>query len=654
MSLRLLTDTAGFCFRICHEIEKRPGTFAFCRELTAMNKLIGLTDSPAGEDEFGIGHYITGLSQFILNCDTPMTISIQGSWGSGKTSIMKMVQRRIEDKVLPVFFNTWQFSQFDLGNALPISMIKFFLEEIGAQEDRLYKALSFMGSMSAMVANAAVRTVSGGLLENPFGKNEGSGNNDLARTIKELHDNLQKHIETACAKTKKDRIVVFVDDLDRLVPSKAMELLEVLKIFLDCRNCVFVLAIDYDVVIRGAAEKYGFKINDKTPEGLKEAEKGRAFFDKIIQVPFKMPVVEYDISKYMEEGLKKINITPNEDDMEIYQKLCAYSVGTNPRGLKRILNAFLLLNTMRAAKAENMEDSKQQLILFGLLCLQQHKEGIYNLIVRVNRNIDEDDPTEAFELFTRLLNDENAAEHINEDYRTDIQQIDIQNFRHFLDVFLELIEIKPLDFLLDEDFEEPDEEQQKLIDANSERYQLFNQILTLSASTASDSDASQVEVRSDKKKNKVLGGNEFIFQTAAKLNKDPEYNRYYTVINDKDVKGSYIGNSLKCCGDDKHICAPWTYRHVKAIIQHFCLRNDLYLSLYDKRQEIEEQLGITFKWDKPDSKKELNVFKIRIRDNNFEDPQECEQLYKQMLDNYIKVGRFLEDVLQKAHVTSEP
>ena len=37
------------------------------------------------------------------------------------------------------------------------------------------------------------------------------------------------------------RVVIFVDDLDRLQPQKAVEVLEVLKVFLDCENCVFVL-----------------------------------------------------------------------------------------------------------------------------------------------------------------------------------------------------------------------------------------------------------------------------------------------------------------------------------------------------------------------------------------------------------------------------
>ncbi len=74
------------------------------------------------------------------------------------------------------------------------------------------------------------------------------------------------------------RVVVFVDDLDRLQPQKAVEVLETMKIFLDCERCVFVLAVDYDVVARGVKAKYGDTLSD---------EKGKSFFDKIIQLPFK-------------------------------------------------------------------------------------------------------------------------------------------------------------------------------------------------------------------------------------------------------------------------------------------------------------------------------------------------------------------------------
>ena len=55
-----------------------------------MNK--GFIDAPASEDKFEIKNYIDGISKFILTCNTPMTMSIQGDWGTGKTSIMELAK----------------------------------------------------------------------------------------------------------------------------------------------------------------------------------------------------------------------------------------------------------------------------------------------------------------------------------------------------------------------------------------------------------------------------------------------------------------------------------------------------------------------------------------------------------------------------------
>lgn len=47
----------------------------------------GFTDKPTStlsDDAFGVQQYISGLNEFILECYTPMTIAIQGDWGSGK------------------------------------------------------------------------------------------------------------------------------------------------------------------------------------------------------------------------------------------------------------------------------------------------------------------------------------------------------------------------------------------------------------------------------------------------------------------------------------------------------------------------------------------------------------------------------------------
>ncbi len=49
------------------------------------------------------------------------------------------------------------------------------------------------------------------------------------------------------------RLVIFVDDLDRIRPSVALELLEAIKNFIDVPGCVFVMTLDYEVVQAGHA-----------------------------------------------------------------------------------------------------------------------------------------------------------------------------------------------------------------------------------------------------------------------------------------------------------------------------------------------------------------------------------------------------------------
>ncbi|MCX5862241.1 MAG: P-loop NTPase fold protein [Deltaproteobacteria bacterium] len=88
-------------------------------------------------DALGIGQYADALSVFISECDTPITIAISGSWGSGKTSVMNMVRRKLEGKIVPIWFNCWQFSQFNLSANLSGVMVNFFVDEISkSRQDR--------------------------------------------------------------------------------------------------------------------------------------------------------------------------------------------------------------------------------------------------------------------------------------------------------------------------------------------------------------------------------------------------------------------------------------------------------------------------------------------------------------------------------------
>lgn len=416
---------------------------------TEENKKQGLTDEAATVDLFNINKHLDGLSRFIKACNTPMTISIQGSWGSGKTAIMKMVEHEIEKDVIPVFFNTWQFSQFELGNSLAFSMIKVLLNKL--QDDD-----SFIKHFTSVCSNAlttALRSVSIYNINVDLKKcTEKTADDNYAEQIETLHQHFQDVVDRACEREHKDRVVIFVDDLDRLVPSKAVELLEVLKLFLDCKQCVFVLAIDYEVVIRGAIKKYGFasynseKIDEK--ERNREYEKGKSFFDKIIQVPFKVPVAVYDIKNYLKDGFNKINLKIDDNDLQDYIDLCASSIGSNPRSLKRLLNAFLLLTFIGEGSIDLNNKDKAKL-LFAALCLQQYNEKIYNLIVS-HCKCDLNDEAQVkiciSDLYNLLcaLNDEDVNfNDINYVEGTDLLTDDLDLYRKsFCDFFLKTAKIE--------------------------------------------------------------------------------------------------------------------------------------------------------------------------------------------------------------------
>ena len=165
--------------------------------------------------------------------------------------------------------------------------------------------------------------------------------------------------------------MVFVDDLDRLQPEKAVELLEVLKLFLECRDCVFIIAVDYEVVTRGIRQKYGQDVGE---------EKGRSFFDKIIQLPFKVPVAQYDIKNYVRNMLENMNIGANDNDIELFVKLIQTSIGLNPRSMKRLFNTYQLLDIITRTSVKGLDDHIRHKILFAVICMQMGHDNLYQYL----------------------------------------------------------------------------------------------------------------------------------------------------------------------------------------------------------------------------------------------------------------------------------
>ena len=372
----------------------------------------GFTDSPAVQDSFNISKYINGLVNFIKSCNTPMTIAVQGDWGTGKTSIMTMIKNELKNlkNLNLVWFNTWQFSQFNLGDKLPLTMLNKLVNEVSNNKES--ENFKYIKKAMVGVADAILGHISGGALEvSKFLDDE----ENLFEAIEKLKESFQKLVNEKAG--NEGRVIIFIDDLDRIEPERAVELLEVLKIFLDCEKCIFVLAIDYSVVTRGVKIKYG---NDFS-EG-----KGKSFFDKIIQVPFKMPVGSYDISLYVKKCFEDIGIEVEEETLPQYINLIKHSIGNNPRSMKRLFNSFLLLSNI--SDSEILEDSLNRQILFALLCMQSSYELIYNYIIEKRLDLDG-------EFFSELKNEKNDIFK-----KIEMNEKEISQFTRFMENFYNLLD----------------------------------------------------------------------------------------------------------------------------------------------------------------------------------------------------------------------
>lgn len=343
------------------------------------SNVCGHPDKPVEKNDndlFVVDMYVDGLCEFVCNCSTPMTVSIQGDWGSGKTSMMKMMEERIKKYAHPVWFNTWQYSQFNMQEELPISMMCNMLQSLGCDENSLKTVVNIGKSLMKGLFRFGASTVGAQDVADEALKCLDGDVTNYAKQIEKLKEEFQEAINRKAAETTAKRVVVFVDDLDRLQPAKAVELLEVLKVFLDCEKCVYVLAVDYGVVTQGIKQKFGNLVGE---------EKGRSFFDKIIQLPFKMPVAQYNVNNYVEKSLAAmgINFKKNEEEkFKRYVELIRMSIGFNPRSMKRLFNTYQLLNIILQKKKLDTNLMNSNELLFAIICMQMEFEKLYEYLVK--------------------------------------------------------------------------------------------------------------------------------------------------------------------------------------------------------------------------------------------------------------------------------
>lgn len=348
-----------------------------------------IIDTPRRHDQsdlFGIQVYQDALVKFIRHTDTPITIALQGEWGSGKTSLMNQLRYSLCDTgggpFFPVWINTWQFSLMRTASQSIVAILEGIIGQMGelSPNHKWDESKKKIGGLFKKMAAVGTKVAVGTIGVDPSAVDDIFASDGGESTIVQLKNEIAQLVETALAQnTQKRGFILFIDDLDRIDPPVAVEILELLKNIFDLKNCVFVLAIDYDVVIKGLKPKFG-ELTDRNEREF------RSFFDKIIQLPFSMPVASYKVDTFLVEALREIEFFTQEELgdgvlAETLSEVARLSVGSNPRSLKRLTNTLSLISIINDSLAETThseQTTRDKTLNFALVCMQIAYPYIYN------------------------------------------------------------------------------------------------------------------------------------------------------------------------------------------------------------------------------------------------------------------------------------
>lgn len=309
----------------------------------------------------------------------PLTIGLYGSWGSGKTEMIKALDEDLKtDDCLTLIFDAWKY-RYESNLILPLicSLQREHLSKIGDVKDS-----------AKLIVTSAALVMANQFLKSKVGVDIGEVKMAL-QTYEEGYKHYKKYddsvaliekeykdfIEVLLNKTEKKKIIVFIDNLDRCLPDITVNLLEDISSFLSIQGvpCIYVLAMDKENVIKA--------INHRYPD-FDSAH----YLEKIVHIALKMPLPRkrenhnssYGTYHFLKryEWAKKYEVVSKSGDSrdKLFEKMVTVDnvfgndLLGNPRRAERIVNKLMMLESMGLFQAEKNPDDVSVLIFLLLLC----------------------------------------------------------------------------------------------------------------------------------------------------------------------------------------------------------------------------------------------------------------------------------------------
>lgn len=200
------------------------------------------------------------LSKIIENARGPYVLGLDAEWGSGKSFFIELLQSSISKDYETISINAWE-SDYSLD---PMVTLISELQNVVSKKNfssishKFIKASKFFISPALKIATHGiidVEKIAEGLAE--VGEKFISKKIENYEEERESIDNLRNALCEYAEETKGDKIVVFIDELDRCKPTFAVEFLERIKHFFDLKGYIFIISTDKKQRIESIRGIYG-------------------------------------------------------------------------------------------------------------------------------------------------------------------------------------------------------------------------------------------------------------------------------------------------------------------------------------------------------------------------------------------------------------
>jgi hypothetical protein len=313
----------------------------------------------------------------------PVTIGVHGPWGSGKSTVLKLIDLtlREDSRYILVSTNPWEYEDHDDVKGTLIAAVLDALEERASGDQpwatqarervvQLARRVSWARVGTAVAKGAVTMAWNPSELLDAFALKP-----EEPRSLVGFREEFAKLVGGL---EGVDRVVVLVDDLDRCLPTAVVQSLEAMKLFLSVKRMVFVIAADQELV-RDSIAAY-------LPPSNRTERIAQNYLGKLIQIPVSLPrLPAHDAEAYVglllaslegdgEEitalaehcnerraageapllaNFGDLTFTPSAATLrhaaQVAQGLGSDRIG-NPREIKRFLNAYGIRRTIAEAR----------------------------------------------------------------------------------------------------------------------------------------------------------------------------------------------------------------------------------------------------------------------------------------------------------------